>query len=104
MNMGNEKQKTRDQNFYEIEVKGLLDQQWAEFFDGFTIEHLENANSLLTGNIQDQSALHGVLAKIRDLGLTLIRLTETDKTLTSGKRKCHIPEKEGDPIVEKNVY
>jgi hypothetical protein len=55
-----------------ITVKGHLDQRWSDWFDGLTITHLENGESALTGHLSDQAALHGVLTKVRDLGLVLI--------------------------------
>jgi hypothetical protein len=61
--------------FYEIRVKGLLDPQW-EWLTGFTVAHLEKGETLLSGPIVDQAALHGVLARIRDLNLTLISVEQ----------------------------
>ncbi len=57
---------------YQIRLKGHLSSQWAMYFDGFTLTNSENGEALLTGVITDQAALHGVLAKIRDLGLPLL--------------------------------
>ena len=62
---------------YEIKVKGLLDEHWNQWFEGMTLKSMENGESgqictLITGPIPDQPALHGLLAKIRDLNLTLI--------------------------------
>jgi len=57
---------------YQIRLKGHLSPQWAKYFDGFTLTNSENGEALLTGVITDQAALHGVLAKIRDLGLPLL--------------------------------
>jgi hypothetical protein len=57
---------------YQIRLKGHLSPQWATYFDGFTLTNSENGEALLTGVITDQAALHGVLAKIRDLGLPLL--------------------------------
>lgn len=56
---------------YQICIKGILDPGWSESFDGFEINQI-NDNSLLIGYVEDQAALHGVLGRIRDLGLTLI--------------------------------
>ena len=55
-----------------ITVKGHLDQRWSEWFDGLTITNRENGEAALAGHLPDQAALHGVLTKVRDLGLTLI--------------------------------
>ncbi len=54
-----------------ITVERHLDSGWSEWFDGLTIHNLENGRAVLTGPLVDQTALHGVLAKIRDLGLPL---------------------------------
>lgn len=60
---------------YEIRLKGHLDARWSDWFDGLTISLEDTGNTRLTGPIVDQAALHGLLAKIRDLGLPLISLT-----------------------------
>ena len=60
---------------YEIKVKACLEEHWADWLGGLSITHDAHGNSLLTGVIPDQAALHGILAQIRDLGLTLISLT-----------------------------
>ena len=57
---------------YEIRVKGHLDGRWSEWFDGLTIFNAEDGDAVLSGEIVDQSALHGVLNKVRDLGLPLV--------------------------------
>jgi hypothetical protein len=60
---------------YLIIVKGHLDATWSDWFDGMSITHAENGETLLSGPVIDQSALHGLLNKVRDLGLTLISVT-----------------------------
>jgi hypothetical protein len=65
--------------YYEITIQGHLDQHWSEWFAGLSITHEPNGNTTLAGPIVDQAALHGVLIKVRDLGLPLIgvrRVTE----------------------------
>lgn len=57
---------------YQIRVKGHLDDALASWFEGLTISNQEDGDALLTGHIQDQSALHGILNRISNLGLTLI--------------------------------
>lgn len=59
-------------NNYCIKVKGILNHKWTDWFDGLAIKTTENDDTLLVGPISDQASLHGILAKIRDLGLTLI--------------------------------
>ena len=63
---------------YEIRVKGHLDGHWSEWFDGLTIVNVEDGDALLSGEIVDQSALHGVLVKVRDLGLPLIAVSSVN--------------------------
>ena len=57
---------------YEIRIKGHLSRQWTEWFDGLTITLEEDGNTLLTGTEIDQAALHGILKKVRDLGMPLL--------------------------------
>ena len=59
-------------SFYKIRVKGHLDERWSDWFDGLEITNLENGEAVLSGEIVDQAALHGVLARVRDLGMPLI--------------------------------
>ena len=61
-----------DLPLYEIRIKGHLDAQWMTWFDGLTITLEENGDTLLTGPIIDQAALHGTLKKVRDLGMPLL--------------------------------
>ena len=56
----------------EIRIKGHLDARWADRFGGMTITLAENGETLLTGPVIDQAALHGLLKKVRDLGLPLV--------------------------------
>jgi len=62
--------------FYEIRIKGHLDAQWMTWFDGLTITLEENGDTLLSGPVADQSALHGLLRKVRDLGLPLVSVVQ----------------------------
>jgi len=57
---------------YEIRLKGHLDDRWAEWFEGLTITLEDNGDTLLTSPLVDQSALHGLLKKVRDLGMPLV--------------------------------
>lgn len=63
---------------YQIHVRGQLDQKWSDWFAGFSITHT-NGETVLTGSVADQSALYGILAKIHDLGLTLIRVEQVSQ-------------------------
>ena len=66
---------------YRIKVKGHLDRRWTEWFGGLTITLEDNGETLLTGQVADQAALHGLLRKVRDLGLPLTSVTrvQTDQ-------------------------
>jgi hypothetical protein len=61
--------------FYRLTIKGHLGSEWSEWFDGLSISMADNGETVLTGPVVDQTALHGVLVKIRDLGLPLLSLT-----------------------------
>jgi hypothetical protein len=63
---------------YEIRVKGHLQHDWSDWFDGLEIETLANGETLLTGPLKDQAALHGVLVRIRDLGLPLVSVVRME--------------------------
>jgi hypothetical protein len=57
---------------YKIRIKGHLDDKWADRFEGLTITLEEDGNTLLSGPVIDQAALHGLLKKVRDLGMPLL--------------------------------
>ena len=65
-------QRHDEQAIYQIRVRGVIDSGWSDWFDGLTICPQVDGTTLLTGPVRDQSALHGLLAKIRDLGLPLL--------------------------------
>jgi hypothetical protein len=66
-------------DIYCIKVQGLLDSKWVDWFNGLKIEQAGVDETTLTGPITDQSALHGILATIRDLGLTLISVQRIER-------------------------
>jgi hypothetical protein len=78
MDMMNEH--TDKQPQYEIKVADQLDGRWQEWFDGLTITSTADGHTLLSGTIHDQAALHGVLKKISNLGLTLISVNPQQET------------------------
>ena len=63
---------------YQIRVNGHLGPQWMDWFDGLTITQEENGDTLLTGPVIDQAALHGILKKVRDLGMPLLSVNTID--------------------------
>ena len=63
--------------FYQIRVKGSLDESWSDWFGGFTVTW-QNGETILDGQVIDQAALHGILAKINDLGLAIISVERKD--------------------------
>jgi hypothetical protein len=63
---------------YQIRIKGHLDSQSSDWFDGLTITLEEHGETLLTGLVIDQAALHGLLKKVRDLGLPLISVSPVE--------------------------
>jgi hypothetical protein len=69
---------------YEIRVKGHLDDRWADQFEGLTLRRADHGDTLLTGPVIDQAALHGVLRRVRDLGLPLVSVVQVDPQQANG--------------------
>ena len=69
---------------YEIRLKGHLDAKWDDWFDGLTITRADSGETLLRGPVVDQAALHGVLRKVRDLGLPLLSVVLIDPKQANG--------------------
>jgi hypothetical protein len=66
--------------YYEIRIKGHLDPSWSEWFEGLSIIHEDSGDTALAGDLVDQAALHGVLRKIRDLGIALVSVNPVTST------------------------
>ena len=76
--MANERNPTtepRELMVYQIRVTGHLGREWSDWFDGLSITLEDNGETLLSGPVVDQAALHGLLRKVRDLGLPLLAVT-----------------------------
>jgi hypothetical protein len=63
---------------YQIRIKGHLSRQWTDWFEGLTITLEEDGDTLLTGTVVDQAALHGWLKKVRDLGMPLLSVNSVE--------------------------
>ena len=64
---------------YELRIEGHLDDHWADWFGGLTLVHEDDGTTTLRGAVVDQAELHGLLAKVRDLGATLISVRTTER-------------------------
>ena len=62
----------------EITVKKRLDFNWSEWFEGLTIQHTDQDETILSGTVVDQSALYGLLTKLRNLGLSLVSVNSSE--------------------------
>ena len=71
---------------YQIKVQGHLDEYWSEWFDGLTVTYDEYDDTNLTGRITDQAALHGLLKKVRDMGLPLISVNPVESKVPGTKK------------------
>jgi len=68
---------------YQIRINGHLGHQWTDWFDGLTITLEDNGDTLLTGLVVDQAALHGLLKKVRDLGMPLLSVNGVEPDLSN---------------------
>jgi hypothetical protein len=82
---------------YQIRVRGHLSSRWTEWFDGLTIENQPNGEALIYGPVADQAALHGLLAKVRDLNLPLISVNQIEPGSTSDVSGAGNAEKDAPP-------
>jgi hypothetical protein len=77
-NESNSSNEKAESLIYQIRIKGHLDRKWADWFSGLSITSLENGETLLTGLVLDQAALHGLLRKVRDVGLPLVAVMQVE--------------------------
>ena len=74
----NSKTDSGEPTVYQIRIKGHLGSQWTDWFEGLTITLEEDGDTLLTGPVIDQAALHGLLKKVRDLGMPLVSVSPVE--------------------------
>ena len=67
-----------DGDWYEIRIQGRLDDRWSSWFDDLDLSHTDDGATVLRGPVADQAALHGLLHTLRDLGVPLLSVTQTD--------------------------
>ena len=72
---------------YQIRIQGHLGSEWTDWFEGLTLTLEDNGETLLTGPVVDQAALHGLLRKIRDLGTPLISLNRIEPARPKGRHQ-----------------
>jgi hypothetical protein len=79
---------------YQIRIKGHLGRQWSDWFEGMTVTLEDNGDTLLTGPVVDQAALHGLLRRMRDLGMPLVSISplEHGPPATPGKGQADVSE------------
>jgi hypothetical protein len=68
-----------DSAWYEIRLQGRLDPRWATWFDGMTLTHRSDGTTVIHGLVADQAALHGLLQRLRDLGLPLLSVDRQNR-------------------------
>jgi hypothetical protein len=74
---------------YQIRLEGHLSRQWTDLFEGLTITLEEDGNMLLTGIVIDQAALHGLLKKVRDLGIPLLSINSVGISSQDNEKAIH---------------
>ena len=77
----------REPGQYEIRLKGHLEARWTAWFDGLSLTQESDGTTVIRGSVIDQAALHGLLSKVRDLGLPLIAVTQVDPKQMKGQEK-----------------
>ncbi len=85
-----------EQNIYQIRVQGILDERWSDWFDRLTIIPQVNGETLLTGVVVDQSALYGLLNKMRDMGLTLLSINRAKNNPQQTIGRSDVPDQGED--------
>ncbi|MDH5721189.1 MAG: hypothetical protein OEZ13_11340 [Spirochaetia bacterium] len=91
-------EKNHKQNLYQIKIKGHLDSNWAGWFDGFQVNTEENGHTLLTGEVADQAALHGLLRKVRNSGMTLLSVNQINLPEAAETKNLKIKKRKGEEL------
>ena len=89
---GGPKNDRREAGRYEIRIQGHLDTRWAGWFDGLSLTHDSDGTTVIRGPVVDQAALHGLLQKVRDIGLPLVAVTHV------GPNQANRPDVDATPI------
>jgi len=84
-----------DAGRYEIRIQGHLDSRWTGWFDGLSLTHSSDGTTVIRGPVVDQAALHGLLQKVRDIGLPLVSVTHV------GREQANEPDVEATPITNR---
>lgn len=74
---------------YEIRVEGHLTERWAAWFDGLAVNSEDDGTTVIRGSVVDQAALHGLLLRLRDIGIPLISLTPVEDSDTERPERTH---------------
>ena len=88
---------------YQFRFRGHLGSEWAEWFDGMELTSYDNGETMLSGSVIDQAALHGVLAKIRDLGLTLLAVNCANEDNKGAKSGSGWPANRDESIIRREL-
>jgi hypothetical protein len=100
-NTPNQQSESNQADIYQIRVKGHLGSNWADWFDGMNFTKEANGDTLLTGPVIDQAALHGLLRKVRDVGIPLLSFLKVepnqDDAADEGLRHQQLQETEAGP-------
>ena len=79
----------RDPGCYRIRIQGRLDPRWSTWFDGMSVTRDDDGTTVLRGRVGDQSALHGLIQRVRDLGLVLLEVTHEAPEAPPAMRPAH---------------
>jgi hypothetical protein len=90
-------------NCYEIHIKGHLGADWSDWFGGLTVTNLDGGEAIMSGDIPDQAALHGVLARVYSLNLTLLEVRRVAPDTVEQRQRGSTQEEVADSIGEISI-